>query len=89
MKMVICSIWDSKAEVFSQPMFFQAKGQAVRSFSDAVNEEGNFKKHPEDFTLFVLGEFDDNTGLISAQPPETLGNGVQYVTSPLSLVKGS
>lgn len=82
MKMVICSIRDSKSEVFSQPMFFQADGQAVRAFSDAVNgseDNNNFAKHPDDYTLFRIGFFDDVTGIIEPIPPETLGNGAIFV----------
>lgn len=79
MKMVICSIHDTKAEAFSQPMFFQAVGQALRSFIDAVTDErdgnNNFAKHPEDFNLFRIGTFDDQTGEIVPEAPFHLGNG--------------
>lgn len=88
MKLIICSIYDSKAEAFMQPLFFQAKGQAVRSFADAVNQDGNFKNHPDDYTLFCIGSYDDATGLLEPIAPESLGNGVQYSNAaPLSLSK--
>ncbi len=61
----ICTIFDGKAEAYTQPMFFQSTGQAVRSFSDAVNDgESNFSRHPEDYTLFCLGEWDERSGKI-------------------------
>ena len=76
----MCSIYDVKAEVWTTPMFFQAKGQAIRSFADAINSEGEFGKHPEDYTLFYLGEFDERSGLVSpAEAPEPLAVGINLV----------
>lgn len=84
MKMVICSIYDVKAEAFSQPMFFQAVGQALRSFIDAVSDtsraDNNFAKHPADYNLYRIGEFDDQTGAIVPEDPFHLGNGLVLTT---------
>ncbi len=63
MTSVICSIYDSKAEAYSQPMYFQSVGQAVRSFSDEANRaDSNIGKHPEDYTMFHFGNFDERSG---------------------------
>ena len=79
MKRLICSIHDSKAEAWMTPLVFQAKGQAVRSFSDAVNRgDGDFYLHPEDFTLYVVGFFDELSGAIEGCSAELLGNGMNY-----------
>lgn len=62
MKLLICSVRDSKADVFGVPFFMASRGHAIRSFSDEVNREAQdniYYKHPEDFELFELGEFDD------------------------------
>ncbi len=60
---VICAIYDSKAEAYSQPMYFQSTGQAVRSFSDECNrKDSNIGMHPEDYTMFHFGDFDERTG---------------------------
>lgn len=61
----ICAIRDSKAEAWMVPMFFQANGQAVRSFGDAVRKsDSDFGRHPEDYNLYLVGEYDDMTGEI-------------------------
>ena len=61
----LCSVYDCKSEAWQNPMCFQALGQAMRSFGDAVNSsDTEFFKHSEDFTLFHLGEFDPRSGLI-------------------------
>ncbi len=62
----ICSIFDVKAQAYSQPMFFQSSGQAVRTFSDEANRtDGNIGAHPEDYTMFCLGEWDEREGKIT------------------------
>lgn len=83
-KMEMCSIFDSKAEAYMQPMFFQAIGQAMRSFTDAVNTpDSEFNKHPEDYGLFHLGSFNSGTGVIEvfAMPVSlAVGNTVKEIS---------
>ena len=81
MSMVMCSIYDAKAEAFMSPMTFQAKGQAVRSFADAVNkEDSEFNKHPEDYSVFLLGTFDPKMGKIEVQKsPISLAIGINLI----------
>lgn len=66
MKMFIYAVLDTKVGVFGQPFFQAADGAAIRDFSDAVKDGSNpnnmWHKHPEDFALYKLGEFDNLTG---------------------------
>lgn len=81
MKLLAFSVFDDKAKVFSQPFFSNTKGSAVRAFADAVNgKESDFSRHPADYTLFLVGEWDDQTGELSSTGGalETLGNGLTY-----------
>lgn len=58
-------LYDSKSETYTAPTLNPARGQALRSFGDAVNAVGQgsiISDHPEDFTLFEIGEFDIQTG---------------------------
>lgn len=65
MTMQICAIHDSKSGLYTQPLFFQAVAQAIRSFGDAVNDEkSDYHRHPEDYSLWHLGTYDDNTGAL-------------------------
>lgn len=58
----VFSVYDSKVEAYIQPFFMQSRGQAIRAFGDtAADVSTNIGKHPADFTLFELGEFDDTT----------------------------
>lgn len=80
MKFWIFSVYDSKAEVFNTPMFLPAKGQATRAFGDQANDPNSeIAKHPEDYTLFVIGEYESDTGLVTPLPtPESLGLALEY-----------
>ncbi len=63
MKLQVFSVFDSKAEAFIQPFYSQTVGTAVRSFEQALqNEEHEFRKFAADYTLFHLGEFDQEEG---------------------------
>lgn len=74
MRMVMACIRDAAAEAWHTPLFFMSKGQAVRSFADAVNDgKSDFWKHPEDFALFQLGWFDQGSGAVElCFAPESL-----------------
>ena len=77
MNLKVFSIYDAKAGAFNQPFFMHTFGQAERAFRDEVDSPTSLiSKHPEDFTLFDLGVFDDSTGLITPH------------TAPVSVLAG-
>jgi len=60
--MKVVSVYDSAAAVYSNPVYAVSKGAALRSFMDAVADPNSaFAKHPEHYSLFDLGEFDEST----------------------------
>ena len=68
MKLTLCTVKDRAADAFGRPMFVRSIGEAIRSFSDEVNrkaDDNQLCNHSDDFDLFELGEFDDNTGLMT------------------------
>jgi len=65
MQLKVFSIFDSKVGVYSNPFFCRSKGEALRTFGDLANDpQSRVCHHPGDFTLFELGEFEDNTAVI-------------------------
>lgn len=73
-------VHDVKAEAFAKPFAVPTRGIAIRAFADQVNNpDSDLHKHPEDYTLFQIGEFDESTGMIQPQAPESLGSAVQYL----------
>lgn len=68
----VCAIFDSAIQAYGRPIWVNAPGQAMRSFTDEVNnpkQDTDLSKHPSDFDLFQLGTWDDSTGRFS-QPAE-------------------
>lgn len=74
------SVYDSKAEAYSTPQFYQTKGIAVRAFIEAIKQEDTpFCKYPEDFTLFEVGEFDDSfCGFNLHVTPISIGKAIEF-----------
>lgn len=78
MKLLIFSVFDSKASAFLPVFMMRSNGEAMRMFQDEVNREGSeFAKHPEDYTLFRVGEFDQLTGeLVGGASPVSMATAV-------------
>jgi len=65
MQLKIYTIRDSKGEFYGPPFFQKTHGEAERSFHTLVNDpKSNVNTYPEDFDLYHLGEYDDQTGKI-------------------------
>lgn len=63
----IFAVRDMKAEAFLQPFFSPSVGSALRAFSDAVNDKNcPFNKHPDDYVLYEIGTYNDQTAWIEA-----------------------
>lgn len=64
MKQVVCGVFDRAAQLFGRPIFCATTAQATRSFKDEINRaDSEMGRHPDDFDLFLLATFDDNTGV--------------------------
>jgi hypothetical protein len=60
-----CSVRDRATGLFSRPFYVASAAQAIRSFIDEVNRadpENLFHKHPDDYSLYELVHWDDQTG---------------------------
>ena len=81
MRHKLFSVYDSAAEAYLPPFILPNVQMAQRIFGDCINSpEHQFSKHPEDYTLFELGIFDDETGKHELQrTPKSLGLGLEYV----------
>lgn len=63
------AVHDQKSKAFNTPFFKHTHGEAERDFKSAVNDNSqqnnNLHKYPEDFDLYHVGEYDDQTGLFT------------------------
>ncbi len=61
----VISVKDRAADIFNRPFFVPHRNVAIRDFTDEVNrkaDDNQLSKHPDDFDLYLLGQYDDNTG---------------------------
>lgn len=68
MRFLLFSIYDRKAGVFLSPFpsraVIDAERSIVASFRDNSLQGTPVAAHPEDFALYMIGQFDDETGSI-------------------------
>lgn len=64
----VFTIYDDKAKAYLPPFFLPEMGQAIRAFTDCVNDPTHmFGKHPSDYTLFCAGTFNDSSGVFELE----------------------
>jgi len=82
-----CAVYDTKAGFYNRPFFIPSVGMAERSFSDEVNrksEDNAMFHHPEDFTLFLIGEYNDVTAeYTQVWPPQHLVSGATVINKEI------
>lgn len=70
MKTQLFCVYDSKAAFYGRPFHAINHDVALRTARDLANDpRGEVNKHPEDYSLFHIGEFDDQTGKVSMNEP--------------------
>ncbi|QCQ84994.1 nonstructural protein [Blackfly microvirus SF02] len=59
----IFAVRDEAVEAYTTPIAVRSTGEAIRAFQDTVNKpETPFNNHPADYSLWFLGNWDDNSG---------------------------
>lgn len=59
----VFSVFDTKAELYRSPFYMNTVGEALRAFQDLANDPSSqVNKHPGDFQLVLIAEYDDATG---------------------------
>lgn len=80
MKYIVCAMRDRASDLFGQPVFVNAVGAAIRGFGDEINnKEAQISKHPEDYDLYQLGTYDDETGAFDCGTPRQIAIGKDMV----------
>ena len=80
--MKVFAVYDMAAGAYLAPFFQPNDAVAIRLFANMVNDgKSLFWASPGDFSLHLLGEFDEQSGLF------TCDKGPQGIRSALSVVK--
>lgn len=65
----LISLYDNKSQSFTPPITYTTQGVAVRQIeSEMEHKDSMLHKYPDDYTIYELGTFDENTGIITAHP---------------------
>lgn len=82
--MKVFAVYDTKAGAYMTPYFAPTTGVGVRLFVDVVSDvETMFHKHPEDFTLYEVAEWDEYKGrFVNYQNPEVVFSGRSLADAP-------
>lgn len=78
----IFAVYDKAAEAFLTPFFLHKDAMAQRSFEIQTRDPSSMiSKAPQDYALFRLGEYDDETAAIVLEPhgPKPMGTGLDYM----------
>jgi len=78
----VLAIRDRAADLFGQPMFFGTIGTGIRAFGDEVKrpaENNNLNKHPDDFDLYHIADYNDETGNFEVVRPQQVAIGKDFV----------
>jgi len=72
MQLKIFSIRDSKGEIYNTPFFQKTHGEAERMFRELANDQKSMiSKYPDDFDLYYIGEYSDQTGnIVPCETPQ-------------------
>lgn len=69
-KQRVFAAFDGKLKVFLTPFTYLHLGQATRAWEEICNDPQSLMgKHPADFSLYEIGNFDDDTGLVTPHSP--------------------
>ena len=77
--LLVFAVKDTAVGQFLRPWFVPHKALAVRAFSDEVNRQSDDNplwKHPKDFDLFLIGQYDEDTGELVSQSPDLVLRGI-------------
>lgn len=83
MKYAVVTVNDRALGAFMRPFFAPNVAMARRSFTDEVNRpDSEMNKHPEDYELHLLGEWDDGTAVFQCLEEQ------QVICRALDVFKG-
>lgn len=78
------TLYDTKALIYSPPFYCSAHGAAVRMVMDlAADPNTSVGRHPADFTLFCVGQWNDAVGcLLPSDVREHISDVLPLVPKP-------
>lgn len=89
MLLIMCTVYDAKARSYIQPFFAPNTAVAERMFHQAVcDEQHDFNRHAEDYTLFHIGSVDQDSGIVKGYNPVPIARAHELKAKGLELTDG-
>ena len=82
MRTQLYSVYDTIAAVFNKPFTEHNDESAKRAFTNSASEQPNIN----DYALYHLGEYDDNSGVITPVTPVRIMTGLEIKKPKLSSI---
>lgn len=75
----LVALYDRATEAFAPIMTVHTRNEAIRSFRQAVNDPNTpVYAHPTDYELYIVGDYNDETGEITPLPKEMIARGEDH-----------
>ncbi len=86
MKQQIYAVFDTCGGIYDSPHFGNSDDLVRRQFQDiATGTDNPIAKHPEHYSLWRLGSWDNNTGKINDESNECLWQAVEAISQSQSV----
>lgn len=83
MKYAVTGIFDEGVRYFIEVSHFRSRQEARRVFERRVNDRDDYLyRHPDQYTFFYFGEFDDETGVFELEEKPIWVDTGDYVAAP-------
>ena len=73
MEFVVAAVKDELTERFMEPQFFRSDKEAIRIFTAQVNDIKLWKDNSADYSLFLIGKFDEEKGFTDGTITKVIG----------------
>ncbi len=90
MHLKIFTIYDSATGIYQPPLSFRAPGEALRFWKHLVtNADTQVGKNPEDFSLYMIGTYNDNTAEYEGSMKTCIQTGEEALSEARNIQPGS
>lgn len=90
MKLNAYTIHDSAPQVYNRPLFAQSDAEAMRTFDDECVRDGSpIAAHPEHYSMWRIGTFDQTTGNLHEENPTCLAKAIDRISAQQRIEPGS
>lgn len=80
MDLMLFSVLDSKVGLYARPFVARNKPEALRSFTQIARDPNHpIGQHPEDYILFYIGVFSEQTGKVLSESHEALAKAIDLL----------